>query len=463
MHSPKQLLRTPAPHKSILLILIPMFALLWSWSLWSDASSLAGKTTIAKLLVILCYVLTVGCSVWIMWHAFRFIHAVTKQFRGITGLITAYCLFVFADFVVAWLINILWLGPHGRLDSLLPLGSPALLVINTPLAFASRFIGFFGLGGAIWLLIYLVVHKRAWRQSFLLLGAISSISLVGFAVYQPQPAATLQASVTRAEASRSPSIASKDDPTLVVLPEFGLNGFSPDTDRISAQDSKTGTKSHGYYIGSMQTNQFSPAARSNTLVFGSSQQTLVQRQNKHRLIPLGEDLPYLVHGILRLSGQTKTLDFFASERSIIPSSQQLKPFRTNTTDLVVGGAVCSSIISTRDYRLLTRDGATILTNSAALGVFNNSRVFTAESSSLARFMAIANDRYFLQSSTDGTLLIINHNGRILAQTTKQETLQQQVATFKARTLYTLLGEWVVLVGEILCLVMIVCFAWSRYK
>src|SRR5690606_2445568 len=105
-------------------------------------------------------------------------------------------------------------------------------------------------------------------------------------------------------------------------------------------------------------------------------------------------------------------------------------------DLVVGAEACSSIISSEDYRTLTQKGATILTNSASLEIFNGSKVFNTQHKGMAKFMAVANARPMIQSAMDGSAFIMDHNGSINTSLLPVDTTKATVTTNHKTTPYS---------------------------
>ena len=139
----------------------------------------------------------------------------------------------------------------------------------------------------------------------------------------------------------------------------------------------------------------------------------------------------------------------------------MTPYAFNK-QLVVGAAACSSIISTEDYRSLVNQGATVLTNSASLDIFNGSRLFNWQHRGLAKFMAVANARPLLQSSNNWPAFALDQNGNQLAQIQPVGSTQVTITTNNKKTPYTLLGEWPAYVGGV-WLIVDIFLAWQRSK
>jgi apolipoprotein N-acyltransferase len=176
----------------------------------------------------------------------------------------------------------------------------------------------------------------------------------------------------------------------------------------------------------------------------------VSHQDKYRLIPGGEDLPYTLRVALRATNQVGTLDYFSFAKSVIRGQAQLSNYDINETTNI-GAAVCSSIISPEDYRYFVNNGATALSNSASLTIFKGSRMFSWQQKSLARFMAISNSRYFMQSANGSRAYILNNNGDTVVEKYGINTASATVYNNSKRTPYTFIGEWLVFIGALLAL------------
>ena len=121
----------------------------------------------------------------------------------------------------------------------------------------------------------------------------------------------------------------------------------------------------------------------------------------------------------------------------------------------VGSAVCSSVISPEDYRNFANKGATIFTNSASLNIFKGSPLFAWQQKSFAKFMAISNSRYFLQSANSARAYVLDNNGKTLVESPGHKVLTQDVVNNNKKTLYTLTGEVLTYIGAVVLVVMLV--------
>jgi hypothetical protein len=429
--------------------LILWFSAMWSWTLLTDSLDLAGSKTQGFILAIIISAINVALSTWIVWTAWKLARKLFAAKPIWQALLVALPLFALIDFLVAWLVAIIWIGPQGLIDSVLPLSSPALMVINTPLAFAGRLIGYYGLGAFIWLTLFMLTEKKIRTYAIIPVLVLSVLSFVGWAGYRSVNGSGFNATViTETLTNRVPQIDSKQT-DLVIFPEYGLDEVTNKnldkrlTIDKAAQDPTA-------FLGSEQVNPLGRPGHLNRLLFGNSKDGIVSYQDKYRLIPGGEDLPYTLRVALRATNQVSTLDYFSFAKSVIRGQAQLSNYVINETTNI-GAAVCSSIISPEDYRYFVNNGATALTNSASLTIFKGSRMFSWQQKSLARFMAISNSRYFMQSANGSRAYILNNNGDTIVEKYGINTASSTVYNNSKRTPYTIIGEWLVFIGALLAL------------
>ncbi len=447
----------------VLLTLVTWFSVMWSWSFFTDSLELANSKSQGLILAFVVVAINVAVSTVIVWYSLKYIAKIHVHFGTKKFLLLGLPLFALTDFLVCWGTTIIWLGPQGNVDNILPMGSLSLLLIRTPLAFAARFVGFYGLAAIAWLTLYLafqpaiheelgvkaqkakhktLVSSRRYVLVPLFLAVIGAT--VGWYVYKTPDGVPIKATLISETLTRRVRAIDPKDIDLVVFPEYGLEKIT--NDNLKERVGRTKGEQHPvYFLGSEQIFTDGTSGHRNNMMFGNTTDGILERQDKYRLIPGGEDLPYVLRVIFRLTGQRSTLDYFTYAKSVIKGEQQLQPFVINDK-IRVAAAVCSSIIAPQDYRAFARSGATIFTNSASLSTFKGSRLFAWQQKSMARFMAIANSRYFLQSANAASAYALDNNGNQLAETRDVSSTQLVAVTNSKKTVYTHVGEWLVYLG-----------------
>ena len=426
------------------------YLLAWSWALQTDSLKLAGSKLQGLILAILTVTINVALSVYVVSLMLRFTKSLETKVPRKLLIPTFLLVFAFADFIVAWVPAILWLGPQGRLDSVLPLGSAAFVLIRTPLVFGARIIGFYGLAAFVWTTIYVLCRKNLRRLAYIPPALLIALSIIGWLAWRTPKGTNFNARiVSETLKQRLPAvIPSKED--LVIFPEYGLEKSSGGNlnyhKRITAN---TDPSKKTYFLGSEQIYKGGRIGHENRLLFGNTIDGYTNTQDKYRLIPGGEDLPYTLRTLLRATDQVKTLNYFSYAKGVLKGPHQLQPLVMGSSGIRVGAALCSSIIAPQDYRDFVREGANVLTNSASLTTFKGSTVFAWEQQSMGRFMAVANSRYFLQSANSASAYAYDNNGKKLGQVRDIQSLDLSVSTNNQKTLYDDIGEVMVWLGGVI--------------
>lgn len=435
--------RLPKKHIATILILT-WFGVAWSWTLFTDSLNLAGSKSQGLLLAIIISAINISISFIVVRLGIKANEYVFRKYAGLNALFIGLTIFALMEFFIAWGTAIIWIGPHASIDSILPLSSLSLLAINSPLGFASRIVGFYGLAAFIWLTIFLLTNSKRRKLIIIPIACLSFLSLLGWSIYkEPNGHETTTKIVTESLSERVPAI-NATNTKLVVFPEYGLDKVNNEniSERIFSFN-----EDNGYFLGSEQIIPTEEVGHYNTLLFGTANYGITHKQDKYRLIPGGEDLPYALRVGLRATNQVDTLQYFTYAKGVIKGPEPLKTYSLND-GTIVGAAVCSSIIAPQDYRNFALQGSSLFTNSASLTIFKGSRIFSWQQKSLAKFMAIANSRYFLQSANSARAYALDNNGNTIAEATGHQVLDVTVQNNYTKTVYTYAGEWLAWIGFI---------------
>ncbi len=436
-------------HPFIILLFI-WYIFAWSWTFFTDSLDLAGSKSVALVIALFVTAFNVGMSLLIVVKTFRFLRIKLAKCKTWQIILIGLPIFSLMDFLVSWASAIIWLGPQGSVDNVLPLSSPALFLINTPLKYASRFLGFYGLAGFFWLITFLFFQKSKSKKEIKTIKTACTLlvilSLVGWWLYKDPNGISIKSTVISETLSDQVGDMSNRGSELVVFPEYGLEKI--DNTNLGERLSKNDDGSKTYFVGSRQVFDNRPAGHINRLMFGNYNDGITEEQDKHRLIPGGEDLSYLVRLGLRATNNKETLDYFSINKMVNRGHNPLRPIKLND-QAILGSAVCSSIIAPKDYQEFTKQGATILTNSASLSIFKGSRIFAWQQKSLAKFMAVSNTRYFLQSANSASAYVLDNNGNQKYEVRGINAIDVIAKTNTNKTVYTILGEYLVAIGSLI--------------
>lgn len=428
------------------IVLATLYFIAWSWVFVTDSLDLAGSKPVAMVIATWVALFNVTLSVYIVVKIFRFLRKKFKLTNPWLIIALGLPLFALMDFLVSWITAVIWIGPEGSIDNVIPLASPTLVLINTPLGYTTRFVGFYGLAGLFWLTVFLL-SRKSWRKyAFLCFVVTCVLSLAGYLMYRHPDGRSISATIVSENLDNHVGVLKDRNSSIVVFPEYSFDNI--DNERLGERLGKNQDGSKTYFVGSAQVNNGQPAGHHNVLRFGNSENGIESSQKKYRLIPAGEDLSYIMRTMLRATNQKSTLDYFSYAKMVIKGEHPLQPLKIDD-QTILGSAVCSSIIAPKDYRVFARQGATIFTNSASLTIFRGSRVFAWQQKSLARFMSVANSRYFLQSANAATAYELDNNGRQLAEVRGIEAKDIKVVTNSTKTVYTYIGEFLVAIGMLI--------------
>lgn len=429
--------------RPFVVFLCAWFTLSWSWAFMTDSLDLAGSKSVAMVIATWVVIFNVAIATFIVIKTNKLLRTKFVNYNSWLVIALGLPLFALMDFVISWLTAIIWLGPQGSIDNISPLTSPTVVLINSPFGFASRLVGFYGLSAFFWLTIFLLIDKNRRKYSLFVVGILSIFSLVGWIGYKTPQGNEIKATIVSENLDNRVGVMQNRDSKLVVFPEYGLDEIN--NENLETRLAKNKDDSKTYFLGSQEVRDGRPAGHLNVLVFGSSETGIISSQQKHRLIPGGEDLAYIGRIALRATNQKSTLDYFSYAKMVNKGDHPLQPLRVDDST-ILGSAVCSSIIAPKDYRIFAKQGATLFTNSASLTIFKGSKVFAWQQKSMARFMAISNSRYFLQSANAATAYVLDNNGKQLAEVRGIEAKDVVAKNNTIKTPYTIIGEALVATG-----------------
>lgn len=431
---------TKSRSKTVYVFLLVGCLLVWGWLPFVEVSKLSASMILGRGMVMAVYAVIAGISFLSLYLAVR---QLIKWYRNWQHpewqfLVVVFFVWSAIEWLVSWLVTVIWFGEGSSIDSVLPFTSLTPFLMYTPLGLLTRFVGFHGLSALVIVVATAIFTKRMRRYALPLILSIAILTGISWYGYRQAEGVNINATVTAEHLGErlKPFSTSSD---LVVLPEYGFDAVSEDEldSRLRSEQGK-----EVYFVGSRLFSE--GIGVENRLIFGSTKQGFIEETPKSRLIPGGEYLPFLAKAPLEVFGADNVLQKFAFTRTIKKGETAAQPFKVNA-NLIIGAEACASIITPNDYRLLTKQGSTVLVNSASLEIFR-SPVFDVQHQGLARFMAVANARPMLQSANSGSGFALDHNGRLLAYTDPVGMKSVTVKTNTKTTPYQKLGEWTVYIG-----------------
>lgn len=120
---------------------------------------------------------------------------------------------------------------------------------------------------------------------------------------------------------------------------------------------------------------------------------------------------------------------------------------------VVGGTICSSVVSPQINRQMTNQGAEFLAVVASDAPFHKSNSLLEQNFVMSKFRAIENRRYFTQATNMGYSYLLDAQGNIVMMPKDfgNNILFADLQLLHKKTLYTKYGDWIILLAFIVLL------------
>ncbi|MFO0920429.1 MAG: nitrilase-related carbon-nitrogen hydrolase [Candidatus Saccharimonadales bacterium] len=334
-------------------------------------------------------------------------------------LIFVLCLPVI-EVIRSYLFAIISYGTGGSLAPNFFVGSIAVSASGTFLVFASRLIGFVGLslfGLLLSLGVYLIIRRR-FRFVVPTMILISIVTIFGYKLsknnlsHESLKVVTVHLNEAVSMKDWQDFSSLPDDVDLLVLPEYSGVTSNENISKLWEKLSPDGVVITTVAIGR-------PPNAVNRLTIFDNEGRVINQQDKDFLIPAGEYLPYSLMGAFKLLRQNKNIENFRYTQQLQPGSYPINVVQGGR--FKIGALACSGVVSSSEYGRLSREGADILTNSASLSFLKQNSRFDVFGKNMARYQAVANQKYFVQSSRSGESFIISPNGRFIETNSSQNS------------------------------------------
>lgn len=415
----------------------------WSWLLEVDVATLASSSLVGRLVQTTVLIAITLLSATIYTKSLKWLFASLKKSINWATPLKLVMWWAATEFFVSWAVSIIWYGEGARFDNILPFTSLSHLAIWTPLGYLSRFVGFYGLSGVVFLILTTVFISTLRKFLLPVLVVTATATFFAWAIYRVPngPSANIVVVTEKVRYDWSSTVFDAEEGNLVIFPEYSFSDI--DDESLDEKVRSRETNNKVFFVSSRYV--YVNKRLSNQLVAGDTVSGITHKINKSRLIPGGEHLSYTAVGLLRAAGAGEVVDKFKETRQI-HWADGAKQMLINFGEIKVGAGVCSSIIAPEDYRKLARNGANIFTNSAALGLFQGSKIYGLVHMSKAKFMATANARTLLQSANNGFSFGFDTNGKLLFENEETGQTKLSVDLNSKRTIYSLFGEYLGLGG-----------------
>ncbi|MBI2797999.1 hypothetical protein HYX70_01695 [Candidatus Saccharibacteria bacterium] len=436
------------------------------WLLFSDRSQLQLNQAFSLFMLALVYGLLVLILslqyVVFSWLYFRCIKNPLNPWVFL--LIPAF--WVVAEFSRSVLLSLVTIGSGGSVGPYWNFGNLGFALAVTPLGFAARIVGLWGMSFAAVAisLAWIWLFKKKFLWPVIIFAAVLVITMIGYFGWKTTSSSLslgylqyglplvdhqqLRAVWQKATTEAINQGANTEKPSdVLVLPEYsGIIGSSLLTPKAAQALLAPVLKNNGVVITTTEDRSVVP--RKNVLIAANQNANIIGRQDKAFLIPIGEYLPYILEVVLRAGGQSS---FVAKQRNnlyVAKGAANGMPLLVN--NLKIAAQACSGAIAPELFRQQVRQGGNVMTNPASPAGLLKATVYHEQSLQTARFMAMANARPYAQGAFGTYSFILNKDGSVekINQDFGFAYKSATVGVPGRRTLYTILGEWVVVLSFI---------------
>jgi apolipoprotein N-acyltransferase len=150
----------------------------------------------------------------------------------------------------------------------------------------------------------------------------------------------------------------------------------------------------------------------NSISYQSTKTGVIAAYHKLFLMPQGEYFPAIATYMYPLSGDSEALAQAETLGKRLTRGEELVVAKQNT--FVIGGLICSDILSPRLYASLVRDyGATVLVNISNPSWFRDSKTYHQKIEQIAKVHAVQNNRSLILASHRSPSFVINPSGVVI--------------------------------------------------
>ncbi len=432
---------------------IAFFAVVVNWLYRIHATDLIPNNALAILFLVLTFSIVVGSlSVGFLLFGYTY-NKLGIEVSQPRSLIMIPALWALSEWGRSILFSVIGMGPGGTFGAHWNFGSLAFPASMTPLGYAGRIVGQFGLSALVLLLSLGVIFliRKQWKWGSIAIGIILAICTTGWLISPSSKGSTLRVGLLQLDDSSYSdygyqrdleAITSSHTPSrpldLFVLPEYSYI-FTTNEYKVAETTALGKITTDESLIITSRSGE-ADRGHKNLVTFYAPNGRIVEQQEKEFLIPAGEYVPYFYEWILVLSGNTSVIGAHQGKNTVAPSDQVTKPVAYQESK--IGSLACSGVIAPDFYRRLSHDGATVLTNSAALSTMGLSSAYYAQGRQMANFIAVSTARPFVQSARGAQVFVVDGNGKTVAEsnTPGVHYIEGEVATNTVKTPYTYMGD-----------------------
>jgi len=240
---------------------------------------------------------------------------------------------------------------------------------------------------------------------------------------------------------QQPGIKDKN-PDFIIAPEgLGIVSCYGNNLKIAQSQLKDFWKSGQIYLESRKTLDENGKIKSRLFYYDLEKDNPVAYYEKRLLVANGDFLPYVTKLLLNVYSFASGFEKRLYQKGEID-------FPATTPKGIIGGTICSSILSPEINRQMTGRGAEILMVVSSDAPFHGSKPLLTQNLAMSKLRAIENRRYFVQSTNMGYAFLLNPKGEIVLKSQKfgNEIQFANVKLLNQKTFYVRFGDWFVLLA-----------------
>lgn len=411
---------------------------------------------------------------------------------GFYYLLVIPSLWVLFEYLRAWGFNILWIGKENLWGSHWTFGNLAYTLHNNlPLIQLADIAGIYGISflivflNSILFLFIKIFKEQRQRKNFLvifllILMLIFTISgWVGYGIFKlkteekgdRREIALLQTNFLSGSEFNpyqregvfkailnlfhSPAI-NQQNPDFIIAPEgFGIVSLVGDK-QLARYLLGDFWHPGQIYLENQKIIDENEKPKSRLFYYDLEKEKPLGYYDKKLLVPNGDFLPYITKLFLNIYSFNVKL-----KQRLYQPGEKVEPAQTPKG--IIGGTICSSILSPQINRQMTKKGAEFLVVVSSDAPFHGSKSLLAQNLAMSKLRAIENRRYFAQATNMGYSFLLDSKGKIITKSSDfgNKILSSDIKLIDKKTIYTKFGDWVLVFAFLILLILIFKKAMSK--
>jgi len=236
---------------------------------------------------------------------------------------------------------------------------------------------------------------------------------------------------------------SQENPDLIIAPEgFGIISLVKDKE-LTKYLLKDFYQPGQIFIENEKIVDENGKVKSRLFYYDLEKESPVAFHDKMLLIPNGEFMPYLTKALLSFDA--------GNQKRLTQRGEKYTPAFTSKG--IIGGTICSSIISPNLQRQMAKKGAEFLVVVSSDAPFHGSKALLSQNLAMSKLRAVENRRYFAQATNMGYSFLLDPKGKIVLKSTELENniLFTNIQLINKKTIYTKFGDWILILAILFCL------------